>query len=328
MRLFYLKIRKNYRGLGDGILNISITGGAGFIGSHLIDNLIGTMHDVSVIDNGSVGDIERIKSLDINIIKQDICNREVINQIVVAKPEVIIHLAAQTMVDASIKDPVFDASENIMGTLNVLEAARQCGARVVFASTAAAYGDVEDSALPVVESQAFSPQSFYGLTKVGVEKYLELYHKHYGLEYVICRFANVYGERQGDKGEGGVISIFAKRIAAGKDITIYGDGNQTRDFIYAGDIARGICKAITTENVNTVYNLSTQTETSLLELVQIMGEVAGCEIIPKYGPVREGDIYRSILSNQKAKKGLGWEPKVSLKDGLKRTLAYFLEKVE
>ncbi len=156
-----------------------------------------------------------------------------------------MHLAAQTMVNSSIKDPIFDAFENIMGTLNVLEAARQCGARVVFASTAAAYGDVVEDDLPVVESQALSPQSFYGLTKVGVEKYLALYHQHYGLDYVICRFANVYGERQGDKGEGGVISIFAKRIAAGKDITIYGDGTQTRDFVYAGDIVRGICKAMT-----------------------------------------------------------------------------------
>ena len=148
-------------------------------------------------------------------------------------------------------------------------------------------------------------------------------HDIYGLDYVVCRFANVYGERQGDAGEGGVISIFAKRIAAGKDITIYGDGTQTRDFVYAGDIARGICKAMTTENVNTVYNLSTQTETSLLDLVRIMSEVSGCEITPKFGPVRDGDIYRSMLSNQKAKEGLGWEPQVSLADGLRRTMAYF-----
>ena len=239
------------------------------------------------------------------------------------KFDVIVHLAAQTMVDSSIKNPIFDASENIMGTLNVLEVARQCGARVVFASTAAAYGDVVEDDLPVVESQALSPQSFYGLTKVGVEKYLALYHQHYGLDYVVCRFANVYGERQGDKGEGGVISIFAKRIAAGKDITIYEDGTQTRDFVYAGDIARGICKAMTTKNVNTVYNLSTQTETSLLDLVKIMGKVSGCNIIPKFGPVREGDIYRSMLSNQKAKEDLGWEPQVSLADGLRRTMAYF-----
>lgn len=303
-------------------MNVLVTGGAGFIGSHLIGK-IEKKHIVTVVDNGYTGDIIRMRTCDVNLIKKDVCDQKIVKQIVDEKPNVIVHLAAQTMVDSSIKDPVFDASENIMGTLNVLEAARQCGARVVFASTAAAYGDVLEDDLPVVESQELSPQSFYGLTKVGVEKYLELYHRHYGLDYVVCRFANVYGERQGDKGEGGVISIFAKRIAAGKDITIYGDGTQTRDFVYAGDIARGICKAMTTKNVNTVYNLSTQTETSLLDLVKIMGKVSGCDIVPKFGPVREGDIYRSMLSNQKAKDGLGWEPQVSLTDGLRRTMAYF-----
>ena len=302
---------------------ILVTGGAGFIGSRLVRQLISEKHTVVVLDNLSTGDLEHLTGLDVVLWKKDICNLDIIQQIVFEKFDVIVHLAAQTMVDSSIKDPIFDASENIMGTLNVLEAARQCGARVVFASIAAAYGDVVEDDLPVVESQALSPQSFYGLTKVGVEKYLELYHRHYGLDYVICRFANVYGERQGDKGEGGVISIFAKRIAAGKDITIYGDGSQTRDFVYAGDIARGICKAMTTENVNTVYNLSTQTETSLLDLVRIMSEVSGCEITPKFGPVRDGDIYRSMLSNRKAKEDLGWEPQVSLADGLRRTMAYF-----
>lgn len=304
-------------------MNILVTGGAGFIGSHLLQELERDNHDVVVIDNGSSGDYGHLVGFDVLLWKVDICNVKIIKKILAGKFDVIIHLAAQTMVDASIKSPIFDASENIMGTLNVLEAARQCGARVIFASTAAAYGDVMENELPVLESHELSPQSFYGLTKVGVEKYLALYHQHYGLDYVICRFANVYGERQGDKGEGGVISIFAKRIAAGKDITIYGDGSQTRDFVYAGDIARGICKAMTTENVNTVYNLSTQTETSLLDLVRIMSEVSGCEITPKFGPVRDGDIYRSMLSNRKAKEDLGWEPQVSLADGLRRTMAYF-----
>lgn len=304
-------------------MRILITGGAGFIGSHLVRYLLAEKYTMVVLDDLSTSSLEHLSELDVVLWKKDICNPDIIHQIVFEKFDVIVHLAAQTMVDSSIKDPIFDASENIMGTLNVLEAARQCGARVVFASTAAAYGDVVEDDLPVVESQALSPQSFYGLTKVGVEKYLALYHQHYGLDYVVCRFANVYGERQGDKGEGGVISIFAKRIAAGKDITIYGDGTQTRDFVYAGDIASGICKAMTTKNVNTVYNLSTQTETSLLDLVKIMGKVSGCNIIPKFGPVREGDIYRSMLSNQKAKEGLGWEPQVSLTDGLRRTMDYF-----
>jgi UDP-glucose 4-epimerase len=304
-------------------MKVLVTGGAGFIGSHFVRQAVNEGNTVVVLDNLSTGSMEHLSGIDFALWKQDLRNDDIIRQIVYEKFEVIVHLAAQTMVDASIKDPVYDAEENIMGTLNVLEAARQCGARVIFASTAAAYGDVLESDLPLVEKHGLQPQSFYGLTKVGVERYLALYHKHYGLDYVVCRFANVYGERQGDSGEGGVISIFAKRIAAGQDITIYGDGTQTRDFVYAGDIARGICKAMTTDNVNTVYNLSTQTETSLLELVAIISEVSQCDIAPKFGLAREGDIYRSMLSNQKAKTGLGWAPQVSLKEGLQRTIKYF-----
>ena len=306
-------------------MHILVTGGAGFIGSHLVRQLLDAQHTVVVLDNMSTGSVEHLSGLDIVLWQQDVRDREIVQQIVSEKFDVIVHLAAQTMVDVSIKEPVFDASENIMGTLNVLEAARQCGARVIFASTAAAYGDVAETDLPVKESQALHPQSFYGLTKVGAEKYLQLYHDIYGLDYVVCRFSNVYGERQGDKGEGGVISIFAKRIAAGKDITIFGDGEQTRDFIYAGDIARGICKAITTEHVNIVYNLSTQTEISLLHLVKVMSDIMGKKIEPHFDVPREGDIYRSVLSNEKAALYLDWKPECSLEEGLEKTLKYFTE---
>lgn len=304
-------------------MKILVTGGAGFIGSHLVRILLKQEHTVIVLDNCTTGDIKHIEGLNVIFWKKDILEQGIVKQIIDAKPEAIVHFAAQTMVDASIKDPVFDASENIMGLLNVLEAARKLDIRVVFASTAAAYGNVLNEELPVVEEHSLNPQSFYGLTKVGGEKYIRLYNEIYGLDYVICRFANVYGERQGDKGEGGVISIFTKLIAAEQDITIYGDGTQTRDFIYAGDIARGICKALTTDNINNVYNLSTQTETSLIELVRIMGEAVGRKITPKFGQKREGDIYRSMLSNKKAKKGLNWEPKMSLNEGIKRTITYF-----
>lgn len=145
----------------------------------------------------------------------------------------------------------------------------------------------------------------------------------FGIHYVVLRFSNVYGERQGDGGEGGVISIFAKRLAKGQDITIFGNGKQTRDFVYAGDIARGIRLALTTPNADTCYNLSTQTEISLNELVTILSHITGKEITPSYGPAREGDIYRSSLSNEKAVKNLHWIPEVSLEEGLKRTYQYF-----
>ena len=307
-------------------MTIIVTGGAGFIGSHLLGYLLGENNHIVVVDNGMSGDLNYLSGFGVKVWEKDIRDEAIIKQIVAEKFDAIVHLAAQTMVDTSIKKPVFDASENIMGTLNILEAAKTCRARVVFASTAAAYGDVVESKLPVLETHPLNPQSFYGLTKVGVEKYLALYHKHYGLDYVVCRFANVYGERQGDKGEGGVISIFAKRIVAGQAIEIYGDGKQTRDFIYAGDVARGICRAMTTKNVNTAYNLSTQTETNLLELVEIMSEFSGRKIAFHFNAARSGDIYRSMLSNQMAREYLGWVPEVSLREGVNRTMNYFKNK--
>jgi UDP-glucose 4-epimerase len=223
-------------------------------------------------------------------------------------------------------DPQNDMYQNIAGTVHILECCRKYGVqRVIFSSSAATYGDVDEKALPVQETLPQIPLSFYGLTKMTVEKYLALYHLAFGIHYVVLRFANVYGERQGDGGEGGVISIFAKRLAQGKGITIFGNGKQTRDFVYAGDIARGIRKALTTENADTCYNLSTQEETSLNDLVDILSRITGKEITPDYGPVREGDIYRSALSNEKAVKNLRWTPEVSLEEGLKRTYEYFVK---
>lgn len=305
-------------------MKILITGGAGFIGSHLVRLLLSLGHDVTVLDNLSTGMREHLPAAGFTFWEMDVRSPEARERIVAGNFDAIVHLAGQTMVDASIRDPHFDASENVLGTVNVLEAARQSGVgRVIFASTAAAYGDVTEDELPVAEELPLVPLSFYGLTKVTVEHYLALYQRLYGLDYVVLRFANVYGERQGDKGEGGVISIFAKRIARGEGLTIYGDGKQTRDFIYAGDIARGIAQALVTEHVNTAYNLSTQTETCLNDLVRIFGEVAGKDLQPQHGPAREGDIYRSVLANKKARKGLNWQPVTPLEEGLRRTVEYF-----
>ncbi|MBQ1461060.1 MAG: NAD-dependent epimerase/dehydratase family protein [Selenomonas sp.] len=307
-------------------MKVLVTGGAGFIGSHLVRQLLDAKHDVTVLDNVSTGTWQHLPQgkdtctcweMDI----RDKAAREKIEQ---AKFDIIVHLAAQTMVDVSIKDPEFDASENVMGTVNILEAARHSGVkRIIFASTAASYGDVTEDKLPIREEETLAPMSFYGLTKVVAEKYLKLYHDLYGLDYVALRFANVYGERQGDTGEGGVISIFAKRIAKDQGITVFGDGKQTRDFIYAGDIAAGIIGAMNTDKANTVYNLSNQTETSLLELIDLMAKAVGKAVEPQFAAPREGDINRSMLRNEAAVKNLNWQPQMDLAEGLARTINYF-----
>ena len=307
-------------------MKVLVTGGAGFIGSHLVRQLLAADHEVTVLDNVSTGTWQHLPEGKDTCTcwEMDIRDKSAREKIEQGSFDVIVHLAAQTMVDVSIKDPEFDASENVMGTVNILEAARHSGVkRVIFASTAAAYGDVTEDKLPIHESETLAPMSFYGLTKVTVEKYLQLYHDLYGLDYVALRFANVYGERQGDTGEGGVISIFAKRIAKGQDITVFGDGKQTRDFIYAGDIAAGIIAAMTTDSANAVYNLSNQTETSLLELIELMAKAAGKEVEPKFAAPREGDINRSMLCNEAAVRNLNWQPQMDLAEGLSRTIAYF-----
>lgn len=304
-------------------MKVLVTGGAGFIGSHLVRKLLAEGCEVVVIDNLSTGLRSNLPE-GCAFFEMDINDAALGDFFAGQAFDKVVHLAGQTMVDVSIKEPQTDAANNIGGTINVLEAARKNHVqRVIFASTAAAYGDVEN--LPIKESMPVNPQSFYGLSKVTVEKYLSMYWQFYGLEYVILRFANVYGERQGDGGEGGVISIFAKRVAEGKEITIYGDGEQTRDFIYAGDVASGIWGALHTKEPNAIYNLSTQTEVSLKELVGILMNVAGRKIRPVFGPARVGDIYRSMLSNGRAKKYLAWEPVMPLENGLSRTYAHFCE---
>lgn len=308
-------------------MKVLITGGAGFIGSHLAEQLRSAGDEPVALDNLSSGRRENLPP-DVKLIEADVLDEELFRIVADGRFDAIVHLAGQTMVNASLADPVFDARQNILGTLQVLEAARRGGVRrIVFASTAASYGDVPESELPILETRSLAPLSFYGLSKVAAERYLAMYRATFGLDYVVLRFANVYGERQGEGGEGGVISIFARAIAAGEDIAVFGDGGQTRDFVYAGDIAAGIRAALLTASPNTAYNLSAAAQTSLREIINILSHVAGRTIVPHYEPARAGDIYKSALANGRARQGLNWEPKVTLEEGMRRTYAYFQEKL-
>lgn len=304
-------------------MKILVTGGAGFIGSHLMRKLQEAGHEAVALDNLSTGLRENLLP-DMKLVVMDTHDDAVEELFQKEHFDAVVHLAAQTLVSDSMTDPENDMYQNVAGTVRILECCRKYGVkRIIFSSSAATYGDVAETALPISETLPQAPLSFYGLTKKTAEKYLELYHLAYGLDYVVLRFANVYGERQGDGGEGGVISIFTKRLAQGKGITIFGDGKQTRDFVYAGDIADGIIAALTTDAKNTAYNLSTTEETSLNELVQVLSRIAGKEITPVYDKPREGDIYRSSLNNKKAICNLSWKPQVSLKEGLTRTYKDF-----
>ena len=298
-------------------MKVLITGGAGFIGSHVVDKLLQENCQVIIVDNLSTGVQENIHKA-ATFIQIDIRSNQLLELFIREKFDYVIHLAAQTMVHKSLEMPDYDCDVNISGTVNILEACRKTSVkRIVFSSTAAVYGNVES--LPVMEDSPTAPTSFYGLSKLTCEHYLALYHQLYGLEYVALRYANVYGERQGDGGEGGVISIFTRNIHLGAPVTVFGDGSQTRDFIYVGDIATANYQALLAFHANNVYNISTQTETSVNTLIEYLGSVAGKTVTKICGELRNGDIYKSTLSNAAAQQNLNWQPYMPLIDGLART---------
>jgi len=298
-------------------LKIAVTGGAGFIGSHVVEKLLAQGIQVTIIDDLSSGLLENIPA-NTDFVQMDIRSPEL--QLLFAKENFdgVAHLAAQTMVPKSLLDPGFDSDVNIQGTINVLEACRKAGTkRIVFSSSAAVYGDTD--VLPIIETTSQQPTSFYGLSKLTAEKYLHLYHCLFGIDYVVLRYANVYGERQGDGGEGGVVSIFSRLIRKDQPLTIFGDGGQTRDFIYVGDVASANCKALLTKNANAIYNVSTGLGTSVNDLVAVMEAAAHKQIGRIYAATREGDIYHSRLDCSKANVQLDWKAVVELQEGIRRT---------
>lgn len=298
--------------------HILVTGGAGFIGSHLVPRLLHEGYRVTVLDDLSNGNRAYVP-IEASFLQQDIRDMGALASLF--EKEVfdgVVHFAAQTMVSASIDAPLHDCELNIAVTVSLLELCRKYNVpKVVFASTAAVYGD--NSLLPLQEDVTAAPLSFYGLSKYTVERYLDLYHKLYGIEYAVLRFANVYGERQGDSGEGGVVSIFTRRLHQGQALQIFGNGEQTRDFIYAGDVAAAVVAVFHSDIVSDIYNVSTGRETTLLELVALLGQAAKKKPVIEYQDSREGDILRSKLDSSRLQRVSSWYPQTSLLEGLKRT---------
>lgn len=303
-------------------VEILITGGAGFIGSHILEALQGQedMH-VVVFDNLSGGSRKHVPE-GMELIEGDICDKEAVDAVFRTHSfSAVVHLAAQTMVPFSVEYPSVDCRINLGGVLHVLEGCRKYRVpHILFSSSAAVYGD--NLNIPLRESERLMPTSPYGITKMTTEHYLRVYHELYGLNATVFRFANVYGERQGEKGEGGVVSIFCKLLSENKGLTVYGDGNQTRDFVYAGDIAQAIIRALPLTGYHTM-NVSTGTETSVNELIESFEKAVGHAVSVDYQAARPGDILRSVLSNQSLASALNFAPQTDLAQGIRRTYEWY-----
>lgn len=289
--------------------NVLITGGAGFIGSHVSDLLVEKDYNVFVIDNLSSGFNSNLNknskfyNLDINSPQLEDIFKE-------NKIDYIFHFAAQASVSFSTKYPTEDANENILGSINVLKFAKKYGVKkFITASTAAVYGVPEY--LPVDEGHKTTCLSFYGLSKITMEKYIELF----GVDFIIFRFANVYGPRQSAHGEAGVVAIFADKMKGNQEISIHGDGEQTRDFVYVSDVAQACLKAIQTEIKNEIINVSTSKSISVNKLFELMSKEYNYKKAPIYTGERFGDIKHSVLDNKKCIKLLGFEPQTPLEKG-------------
>jgi len=301
-------------------MKVLVTGGAGFIGSHIVEHLLKISAKVVVLDNFSGGSLENIPA-GVPHVEMDIRDPQLIEWMKGESFDYVIHQAAQTSVPYSLEHPMEDCQINILGLVNLMEGARLSGVkRVLFASTAAIYGDTE--IFPIKEDAPKNPLSFYGLSKWTEEQYLALYQQTFGIEYVILRYANVYGERQGTKGEGGVIDIFSRKILKNEALSVYGDGEQTRDFIYAGDVAAANIKALLTSYPNRAYNISNTSECTLNELISVFGSLEKQDLAVNYLPPRTGDILRSVLDSSDAQQLLNWKPEVKLAEGLNALLTY------
>jgi UDP-glucose 4-epimerase len=307
-----------------------VTGGAGFIGSTLVDRLLAEDHTVDVVDDLSTGSLANLAEArtrsgrSFTFHQLDIRSTDLTALVSRRRPDVVYHLAAQADVRVSVADPVLDADINIVGSLRVLEACRAAEVtKVVFSSSGGTiYGDVAPSDLPIRESHPQRPLSPYGVAKKAVIDYLVAYRELHNLEFSALAFANVYGPRQDPAGEAGVVAIFAGRLLAGEACTVYGDGGQTRDFVYGDAVVDALARAAT-RGGGLLLNVGTGVETSVNELYGAMAAAAGVTVPPVFAPARAGELRRSVLDPSRAGIHLGWKPWTSLVEGTGATLDWF-----
>ena len=310
-------------------MRVLVTGGAGFIGSTLVDRLLAERHEVTVVDDLSRGRLENLESARaagarFGFHHMDVNDPAIESVVVGARPEVVFHLAAQIDVRLSVEDPVHDAQVNVVGTVRLAEAARRAGVRrIVFTSSGGSiYGPVTE--LPVAESRPVDPLSPYAAGKVAGEIYLEMYSRLYGLEWAGVAPANVYGPRQDPHGEAGVVAIFSQRLLSGAPTRVFGDGGNTRDYVYVDDVVDAFVRAATVPAAAGLrFNVGTGVETSDRELHSLVAEAAGAPDDPEYAPARLGDVARSALDAARAGEVLGWSPQVAIAAGVARTVDYF-----
>jgi UDP-glucose 4-epimerase len=302
-------------------MKILVTGGAGFIGSHLVDRLIQEGHEVAVVDDLSTGKRRNLNRA-ARFYKMDVQSWRIERVLRKERPSVLLHLAAQMDVRRSVEDPIFDAQVNILGTLNVLEHAVNHGTRkVVFASSGGAiYG--EQDVFPAPEQHPTRPLSPYGISKLTGEHYLAYYQRITGIQFVSLRYSNVYGPRQDPHGEAGVVAIFTQKMLSGEQPIINGNGRQTRDFVFVDDVVEANL-AVMGKEVQGIYNVGTGQESSINELFGMLRELTKSSCKEIHGPAKKGEQTRSVVDATKLRNELGWDQKVGLREGLARTVEYF-----
>jgi UDP-glucose 4-epimerase len=302
-------------------VKILVTGGAGFIASHIVDAYVAAGHDVVVLDNLSTGKRENVNPK-ARLVVMDVMDDGLLGLLEKERPEVVNHHAAQINVTVSLETPGADVRQNIEGTVRLLDACRRTGVRrFLFASSGGAmYGEVPGA--PLTEDAPIRAFSVYGVDKYAAELYAGVFSRTFGLEYVALRYANVCGPRQDPFGEGGVVAIFANGMLKDRDLVIYGDGENVRDFVYVKDVAAANVAALSCAP-NDSFNIGTGVATTINDLYRALARLLGCVKPPKYGPARLGDIKRSLLDASKAGRGLGWKPKYTFEEGLRETVEAF-----